>query len=161
MGNTKKSRVDLILSISLGGLILLVMLFIFCGYLQGKANREFNRANDCANMNSNWTYEKDGLVNTIGFPNKLNYKYGETIVLTNTIPNDFEDGFYIYVHTNYCSVDAYIDGLEAQVVGIDFTKDNHTYENPIVVIEVPDGAAGKQIELHIVNNGSKFRITNS
>ena len=158
MGNTKKSRVDLILSISLGGLILLVMLFIFCGYLQGKANREFNRANDCANMNSNWTYEKDGLVNTIGFPNKLNYKYGETIVLTNTIPNDFEDGFYIYVHTNYCSVDAYIDGLEAQVVGIDFTKDNHTYENPIVVIEVPDGAAGKQIDLHIVNNGSKFRI---
>ena len=158
MGNTKNNKVDIILSISLGVLFLLVMLFIFFGYLQGKANREFNRANDCANMNSNWTYTKDGVNKIIDFPNKIKYKYGETIVLTNTIPNDFKDGFYIYVHTNYCSVDAFIDGQSVQVIGIDYTKDNHSYENPIVVVEVPDGSAGKQIDLHIVNNGSKLRI---
>ena len=158
MNKENNSKVDIILSIVLGVLFILAMLFIFFGYMQGKNHDQYNQHTDCENINTGWTYTKEGENKSIDFPNKIDCKYGETVVLSNTIPADFEDGFYIYVNTDSCSVDAYIDGKEIQVVGIPYTKENKKYENPIVVLVVPDGSCGKKIDLNILNNGSKFRI---
>ena len=154
----KRKRVDIILSISLGVIFLFVMLFIFVAYINGNNYRFYNSQNECENLNDNWKYNIDGTDYDISFPNKIKYPYFETIVLKNNIPDNFNNGEVIYVNTDFCSIEAYIDGLKLNVIGIEKTKDSQQYENPIVVIEVPDDCQGKEIELHVKNNGAKFRI---
>ena len=56
MTSTNKKNIDKLLSISLGIIIFLVMLFILYGYFQSERNKEFNRHVQSTNLNDNWTY---------------------------------------------------------------------------------------------------------
>ena len=158
MTSTNKKNIDKLLSISLGIIIFLVMLFILYGYFQSERNKEFNRHVQSTNLNDNWTYEIDGKEYNINFPNKIKCKYNSFVLIKNTIPNDFVDGDFIYVNTNYCPIDAYVDDKKIEVVGIDVTKENKKYENPITVLIIPNGSQGKELKINILNNGSKFNI---
>lgn len=158
MTSIKKKNIDKLLSISFGIIIFLVMLFILYGYLQSERNKEFNRHVQSPNLNDNWVYEIDGIEYNINFPNEIKCKYNSFVMIKNTIPSDFRDGDFIYVNTNYCPIDAYIDDEKIEVIGIDVTKETKKYENPITVLIIPDSSQGKELKINILNNGSKFNI---
>ncbi len=158
MESSKKFNIDKLLSISLGIIIFLVMLFILYGYFQSERNKEFNKHLQSNSLNENWVYELDGKEYNIDFPNKIKCKYNSFVGIKNVIPLDFIDGNYIYIHTSSCPLDAYIGGEKIEVVGIATTKENKQYENPITVLIIPNGSQGKELTINILNNGSKFDI---
>ena len=101
-------------------------------------------------FNENWSYTDEDLNKTITLPYAEEVKKGETILLSNTLPSDIDDGMRLCMRSSMQDLTAYVDGeLRAEYSS---EKLQITYGNPpssYVLMNLYKEDAGKPIQIRL------------
>jgi len=114
-----------------------------------KLNADYDFYND-----SGWTVNGDAIFqeSMSMFVNK-----GETIVLSGTLPRYITDVYAVMLYSEYCSVEALVDGIPIYEYGLQQPLPfGSMVGNVRVIIPVDSKMAGKQIDIYITSYYDKY-----
>jgi hypothetical protein len=87
---------------------------------------------------------------SITLPDKIAINTNGTAVINNKLPDKLGEGTYLYIKTNYQSLEAVVNGEKIYTWGLDKKA---VFNQPLglscYIFQIPDSDAGKTVELHL------------
>lgn len=131
--------------------VIFVIAILFSTYAMLASNNNsilnFFDNSDVHYYNNNWTYiDNEGKNQVVKLPIRLASKSGQITKVSNTLPNDLNDGMVLCFRTLAQSIKVQVDGNEIYSYGTDSTM--FFEKTPGVVwnlIKIPNGSQGKNI----------------
>lgn len=113
-------------------------------------------------FNSGWSAQVNGETFDVTLPTKIDCKSGDTIVLTNTLPDDVNDGMTLMTRSELSDVYYYIDDeLRSSYTSDGFANISKYLPSEYVAARLYDADAGKIVTIRVVprNDGTLNGVT--
>ena len=109
-----------------------------------------NQSSKVIRFDEGWTVNLDDAVFSNVDLDELIFgmaKYGDKIVLTNTIPNDAFDRSALCLAVDYCATTIYVDGIKIFEYGYDLLARGDILGYGKQIVSLPDNCAGKPVKI--------------
>lgn len=101
------SIIEILIKWFVYGMLIIIILTVSIAFFDFDNDWEANIGSfDCQSFNDNWTLSLNDSVQTISLPYVTDAKDGDTVIISNTLPQNLTDGSSLMIETSF--EDAYI-----------------------------------------------------